>query len=571
MASHPTTIRLVLTRRTQTAAAMTPVDRCGVIAARVNGPFTSPKARSSKRIAGASATAEVEWPETFSILGRDGFVADSDCCFLDAAGVDVFEPSRIGDIQGAFAIAWRNDTGSLSIARDPVGERTLYYWKNRNQVLFASTIRALLGTGLVPRRLNTRGLATYLSCAYLPGRDTLVDGVYELLPGEIVEFEGEHERHIVFWNPPETNAEGDEEELRMLLRGELEGAVRRRLPVTGAVAATLSGGIDSSLVVALLCRLHSSEIQTWSVSFGADYPNELEFSSLVAEHCGTNHRILEIGPSAILRYLDESIGCLNDPIGDPLTVPNSLLFREASGECNVVFNGEGGDPTFGGPKNLPMVLAEVFGDGYNGADDPQARARSYLRAHLKCYDELDEILIPEIAENHCLEESILPHLHDKEGSFLSSLTALNIRFKGGHHILPKVDYASEPFGVLPRSPLFDRRVVEFALRLRPSLKLKGSVEKYLLKESVRDLLPGKIVDRPKSGMLVPVEGWFRGPLQREARARILDGLGSTGLFRHDYLERLVAGKLRGLRPRHGVKTWLFLTLESWLRTHRIKI
>jgi asparagine synthase (glutamine-hydrolysing) len=145
--------------------------------------------------------------------------------------------------------------------------------------------------------------------------------------------------------------------------------------------------------------------------------------------------------------------------------------------------------------------------------------------------------------------------------------AVNLALKGGHHILPKVDAESAPFGMLPRSPLFDRRVVEMAFAIPPQLKLRGSVEKHLLKQAVRDTLPQAILDRPKSGMLVPVEGWFRGPLAPHARERLLDGLTQTGLVRRDYLERLLAGRLGGLRPRHGAKIWLLLTLESWLRTN----
>jgi asparagine synthase (glutamine-hydrolysing) len=120
--------------------------------------------------------------------------------------------------------------------------------------------------------------------------------------------------------------------------------------------------------------------------------------------------------------------------------------------------------------------------------------------------------------------------------------------------------------VLPRAPLFDRGVVEMAFRIPPQWKLRGSVEKYLLKEAVRDLLPAEIIARPKSGMLVPVEGWFQGPLLPQARERLLDGLLPWGLFRRDWLERLLEGRLGGLRPRHGAKVWLLVTLEAWLRT-----
>jgi asparagine synthase (glutamine-hydrolysing) len=132
-----------------------------------------------------------------------------------------------------------------------------------------------------------------------------------------------------------------------------------------------------------------------------------------------------------------------------------------------------------------------------------------------------------------------------------------------------VDALSAPFGVLPRAPLFARPVVELAFAIPPQLKLRGSVEKYLLKEAVRDLLPPAILERPKSGMLVPVEGWLAprgGPLHAHARERLLDGLTGWGLLRRPWLERLLAGRLGGLRPRHGAKIWLLVTLEAWLRT-----
>jgi asparagine synthase (glutamine-hydrolysing) len=131
--------------------------------------------------------------------------------------------------------------------------------------------------------------------------------------------------------------------------------------------------------------------------------------------------------------------------------------------------------------------------------------------------------------------------------------------------LPKVDALAAPFGVLPRSPLFAKAIVELAFAIPPQLKLRGAEEKYLLKAAVADLLPAAIIERPKSGMLVPVEAWFQGPLLPEARRRLLDGLAPTRLFRRPYLDRLVSGKLGGLRPRRGVKIWLLITLESHLR------
>jgi asparagine synthase (glutamine-hydrolysing) len=258
------------------------------------------------------------------------------------------------------------------------------------------------------------------------------------------------------------------------------------------------------------------------------------------------------------------MGALSDPIGDPLTVPNAVLFREIALESGVALNGEGGDPCFGGPKNLPMLLAQLYGDG--GRREPVER--SYLRAHHKCYDDLQAMLEPRAAEALAaepLEADVTPFLGDPRWPrFVTQLMALNVAYKGPHHLLQKVDCQSFPFGVLPRSPLFDRHVVELAFRIPARLKLRGSTEKYLLKRAVEDLLPAEIVERPKSGMLVPIEAWFRGPLRREARERLLDGLAGRGLIRRGWLEDLLAGRLGGLRPRYGARIWLLLALEAWL-------
>jgi asparagine synthase (glutamine-hydrolysing) len=166
-----------------------------------------------------------------------------------------------------------------------------------------------------------------------------------------------------------------------------------------------------------------------------------------------------------------------------------------------------------------------------------------------------------------LEHELAPFFTNGRWSqFVAKLMVINLRVKGAFHILHKVDAVSAPFGVAARSPLFDRAIVEMAFRLPPQSKLRGSTEKYLLKEAVRDLLPAAIVDRPRSGMLVPVEAWFKGPLFGPACERLLDGLAPYQLFDRPYLERLLAGRLPGLHPRRGAKIWMLVTLESWLRS-----
>lgn len=509
-------------------------------------------------------------------------VADWDACFLDGVAIDdmrawrrLIDAGRLPDVQGAFAVAWIDGHGRLCLARDAIGHRGLFYSSLPDGLVFASTIHAVLRALSETPQLHLPALPRYLSCAYVPGRDTLARGIHKLLPGEIVVCDGNRLQSSFFVRLPQEPAAADlpdEEALRQRLRSTLDQTLHDLLPTDEdqPVGATLSGGIDSSLVVALAQRQRRRRLQTFALSFGPEYKNELPFSSLLAQHCGTQHRIIELSPQVVLRHLDEAIALLGDPNGDPLTVPNALCFREASQHVGVVLNGEGGDPCFGGPKNVPMLLAELLGDGgFPSESVAKSRAQSYLRAHQKCYEELADLVLPDVlaaCQTQDLEDEVALQLADARGSsFLGRLMALNVQWKGAHHILPKVDELSAPFGVVPRSPLFDRRVVALASQIPATYKLRGSVEKYLLKQAVADVVPQAICDRPKSGMLVPVEGWFSGPLLPYARERLLDGLRPYGLFRADYLERLVAGKLPGLRPRRGVKIWLLLTLEAWLR------
>ncbi len=533
----------------------------------VDTPASLPAARTrlSARIAARIAGAPGQSPALH---------VEHDCQPAPDAGDwrRMLRDGHLAQTQGPFALALEEADGTVTLVRDAIGERSLYYAVLPGaRIIYASRLQDILASGQVTRELDMTSVATYLSWSYLPGRETLVRGIYKVMPGEEVRFKNGGLERSAWWSlPGEPDTWRDEAALRGELRERLEAAVQRRLPAGQPVGATLSGGIDSSLVVALAARLHDAPVISYSVSFGDEYRNELPFSALVARHCGVEQRIVEITPRLVVDALDRTIALLGDPIGDPLTVPNAVLFREASRDTGVVLNGEGGDPCFGGPKNTPMVLAELFGDMYSDESRRRThRAASYLRAHQKCYDDLDAMLAPDVREAiapNALESWVTPYLEDPRWkSFVGRLMSINLLCKGAHHILGKVDALSGPIGVLPRAPLFDRGVVETAFAMPPQLKLRGTIEKYLLKEAVRDLLPREIIERPKSGMLVPVQGWFRGPLLPQARERLLDGLAPWGLFDRAYLERLLDGRLAGIHTRRGVKIWLLITLEAWLR------
>lgn len=474
-------------------------------------------------------------------------------------------------VSGMFACAiW--DGTRLVLVRDAAGARTLFYTRAGDAWAAASSLRALRRWPRLVARLNFAAVPAYLTFAYLPGDDTLLDGVYKLLPGHCLTLwpDGSSELRA-YWHlrepawDPNTPPEAYVAHLRALLDAEVQAS----LPAAQPVAVLLSGGIDSSLVAALAARLHDQPVTSYAIHFREEQANELAYAELVATHCGTQHHVLTFSGRQVVGLLAETMALLDSPVGDPLTVPNLLLARRAAADgFRTILNGEGGDPCFGGPKNLPMLLFEL----YRGDPDPAARARAYLRSYRQCYDDLPRLLSPAALDAlrgaEPLERLVLPYLEAPEmSSFLNRLMLANVCTKGTHHILNKVEALSSACGLEAHSPLFARRIVEYSFAIPPALKLAGTTEKWVLKEAVRDLLPALIVERPKSGMRIPMYRWLRGPLGDLVREVLLSPQGQArGLFRAETLHAWLRDD-GSFGPRHANRLWLLVTLELWLRAY----
>ena len=472
----------------------------------------------------------------------------------------------LSHLQGMFAFAvWDVMQRRLWLVRDPVGARTLYFAQQDQRTLIAPRSQKLADR-LRPA-IDLVALRDYLSCAFVPGERTMWQGISEIRPGTMLQLP--ERKATTYWQVEEriTDAERPIEWHAKRLRAELDQVISEYLPANEAVGCYLSGGLDSSLVAALAKRLHTQPVHTYSIHFGSATPNELEFSSLVAEHCQTKHQIIEITPQQMWEQLAEALSLLDDPIGDPLTVPNLVLGRVAKQDVSVILNGEGGDPCFGGPKNQPMLLSNL----YQTADPALAPdcVSAYLDSYQKCAADLPRLLKPDVWQAvNDLPSVFAPELMS-EGNYLNQLMFINTKFKGADHILTKVSNLTRAVGLSGRSPLFDRRIVDLSLTIPPEYKLSGAIEKAVLKAAVADVLPSAILERPKSGMMVPVQYWFRELWSRQAKALLL--------HRHARIREFLAPEIikdwlayRGdTWSRYGVKLWLLVSLELWLQTHQI--
>lgn len=480
-------------------------------------------------------------------------------------------------LDGMFALAvWDRDLHVLTIARDRVGARTMYYTVD-SPIRWVAPRLQTLGER-ISRRIDLVALRDYLCCAFVPGDRTLFRKARELRPGTSLRLPDQETN--TYWSVEERVAHFEKpfdwhaERLQLLL----EQVVREYLPPREAVGIYLSGGLDSSLVVALAAKFHTHPIDTYSIHFGKETPNELEFSRTVAANCGTRHHIVEITPREMWDLLPEAMFHLDDPIGDPLTVPNLILGRAAKQAANVILNGEGGDPCFGGPKNQPMLLTSVYRDtvqrGGTNNSNPNGAAdlvSAYLASFQKCSLDLPRLLRRDIWEAVKTEPSVFESELSDGVSFLNRLMFINTKFKGADHILTKVNNITQAVGLEGRSPLFDQRIVEMSLEIPPQYKLDGADEKAVLKSAVRELLPDAILKRPKSGMMVPVQLWFRTYWRKRARSLLLDRNARI----REYLNQDVIREWLEYRndtwSRYGVKLWLLVSLELWLQTHQPKL
>lgn len=473
----------------------------------------------------------------------------------------------LSKLVGVFALAiWDTEQQTLWLGRDRTGAKTLYYTTSGTTRWIAPNMRSLAPHH--SQDIDLVALRNYLCCGFVPGARTMWQQVRELRPGTMLSLP---EAQIqTYWQLQEgrggDNSLAEKPSLEWYgkqLRSLLEQVVQEYLPASQPVGVFLSGGLDSSSITALAAQFHTAPIHTYSIHFGEKSPNELEFSSLVAKHCATQHHILEISFRQMWEQLPETMKCLDDPIGDPLTVPNLLIGKLAKESVQIILNGEGGDPCFGGPKNQPMLINQLYGD-----ITQQDSLQAYLLSFQKCASDLPQLLKPEIWQAVQQQPYIFTEDLESDFSYLNRLMALNIKYKGADQILTKVNNLTNAVGLQGRSPLFDQRIVEYSLQIPPEYKLSGVQEKAVLKQAVADLLPPQIVHRVKSGMMVPVQMGFREHWQRQAKALLLNRKAAIAPYLNQALIREWLSYRGDTWSRYGVKLWLLTSLEIWLQVNR---
>jgi asparagine synthase (glutamine-hydrolysing) len=505
-------------------------------------------------------------------------------------------------LDGMFAFAvWRAADERLLLGRDRMGKKPLYYWHGGDTFVFASEIKGLLAHPAVPQRLDPRALSAYLTFGYVPTPFTFFEGIRSLPPAHVLTLEPGGEPAIErYWQLEVPGLNGTRpldiglDEAAAEVRRLLEAAIRRRLISDVPLGAFLSGGIDSSAIVAMMAGVMGEPVKTFTIGFDdRDGFDERPFARAVADRFATEHHEAVAHPQTV-ELVERLVFHHDQPFGDSSAVPTFLLNELAREHVTVALSGDGGDELFAGYERFVGALAVDWALRVpEPLRDAGERAVSAIPARaLRGRVGKAQRFAATVAEglpfaylgwvgyvSEPWRQRLLPEPSDwartdyerrwdatRGARTLDRLLALNIDTYLVDDLLVKADRTSMAHGLEVRSPFLDTELVEFAARLKPGMKASGLTLKRVLKQALVDLLPGEILSRPKRGFGVPLDRWFREDLQQYATTMLGPGARVRGHLRTEALDALLA-EHQGGRAAHGQALWTLLTLELFLRKH----
>ncbi len=506
-------------------------------------------------------------------------------------------------LDGMFAFAiWDRQRERLVLGRDRVGKKPLYYWFSAGQLVFASEIKGVLAHQAVPCELEPKAISAYLTFGYVPTPDTFFAEIKSLPPGHTLTFEPGGEPVIErYWQLELPGLNGGPRALDIGLdeaarevRRLLAEAIRRRLISDVPLGAFLSGGIDSSAIVALMAGVMGEPVKTFTIGFDdRDGFDERPYARAVAQRFGTEHHESVVHPEAV-ELVERLVWHHDQPFGDSSAVPTFLLNEVARQHVTVALSGDGGDELFAGYERfaagvaVDRVLAIPHAARAMGRRAIDALPAGALRGRVgrtqRFAAMVDEGMpdaylgwisyIPEPWRRRLLpapddwaQRAYAEQWRSSQGARpLDRLLALNINTYLLDDLLVKMDRTSMAHGLEVRSPFLDRDLLEFAVRLTPGLKVRGLSLKRVLKRAVDDLLPKDILKRPKRGFGVPLDRWFREDLDTYTQSMLGSGAHVREHLNPDTLDRLLAEHRAGAAS-HGHALWTLLTLELFLRRH----
>ena len=508
----------------------------------------------------------------------------------------------LGRFNGMFAFAvWDERERLLFLARDRIGEKPLYVYRDADRLVFASEIKAMLANGAVPRRLNARGLANYLAFGHGVAPETIYERIEKLRPAHYLVAQDGEVRIAEYWDVPnEREPVASREEYAERIRELLEDSVRRRLAADVPVGVLLSGGIDSAAVTAFAARSRRDAVETFTLGFGLGRTYDERADALtVARATGANHHELLADSADLVGTVRTLAYHYDEPFADPAAVPLYLVSRLAREHVKVVLTGDGGDELFGGYRRyaadgiarhyqrLPSVLTNRVVPSVVGRLPGLRRTKRAAatlgiedapRRHagwLVLFDSASrrELLHPDVSAALLDYDAVSGYERRYAASCgratdrLNRLMYVDLKTWLADDYMEKTDKATMACGLEPRLPLLDHRLVELAFAVPGSYKVRGFSLKRILKDALEGVVPPTVLRKPKHGFAVPLDRWFR----RELKSFAFDVLFDDATRRRGYINpsavtRMWREHMNGARV-EADRLWALLNLELWARAY----
>jgi asparagine synthase (glutamine-hydrolysing) len=502
----------------------------------------------------------------------------------------------VDHLRGMFAFAiWDARKQRLFLARDRFGEKPLFVHENGRGLYFASEIKALLRIPGIHAAVNLEAVWDYLAYRYVPGPKTLFNGIRKLMPGTVAIWERGKLKEQRYWTSPDRNPwllQRSQSDAVATFLSRLDEAVKLQMVSDVPFGAFLSGGLDSSTIVALMSR-HNSRVKTFSVGFGERSYSELAHAAKVAAHFGTRHHEMVVGYRDIIERLPQMVAYRDAPVSEPSDIAIYLLAREAARSVKMVLTGEGSDEILGG---YPKHIAERYAHGYQLLPgylrhrfiEPLTHALPYGFRRVKTA--VTNLNIEDSAERYVRwfgalnsgerdRLSVLrlngstrildapPFDADPRASALRRILYFDQTSWLPDNLLERGDRMTMAASIEARVPFLDHELAAFVSSLPDGFRVRGLHSKWVLREAGKQLIPESILARPKMGFRVPVNEWFR----RQMRGYLLDHLqDGSSITRRYYdarvLDQVLAEHLNG-RQNHEKLLWTLLNLEIWHRQY----
>ena len=515
----------------------------------------------------------------------------------------------LSQINGMFAIAlWDTKVRCLYLARDRMGEKPLYYGWDRGVFLFGSELKALRHYPSFTPEIDRNSLSIYTRYGYIPAPLTIYEKISKLMPGSYLRIDMadrscEKQLPVQYWsliqqikNGCDNPFEGNDEEAIAELSRLISDSVQRQKISDVPIGAFLSGGIDSSTIVAFMQSQTSQPVKTFSIGFQEDRYNEAKYAQAVAKYLGTDHTELYVNARQAMDVIPKLPLIYDEPFGDASQIPTFLVSQLARKNVTVAMSGDGGDELFCGYTRYtrggaiwniidqtPVFLREKMAFGLQNFLGEDFKKKHYrferLRSYLECmnlnefyflmgsqWEKNDEIVLQSNNKiNRPVKDALLNLCLEPQHTMM----AIDSHNYLPDDILVKVDRAAMAVSLETRVPLLDYRLVEFAWRLPLHMKVRNKQTKWILRQVLHRVVPKELVERPKMGFGVPVDEWIRGPLREWAEDLLSEkSLLQDGFFNPEPIRRRWKQHLSGKRNSRDC-LWIILMFQAWKRFSKI--